>query len=107
MSIRNQLRSQGHVWPHFVSSALTFVVQLLYIIITINFGEINIHSIGMANAVSGFVNFAFLYFIISFTQLVHPETYRNLKCDDLKNWSIFLKTAIPSLLLVGVEGWSY
>lgn len=107
IAIRNLYRSQGLVWPHFVSSTLTFIVQFLYLALTATYGTINIAEIGMANAVSGLVNFLFLYAVLAFTKFVHPKTYRCLQWSDLKNWSIFCKTAVPSFMLMVVEGWSF
>lgn len=64
-------------------------------------------GIGMSNAISSLVLFLILYFILRCTSLPHPETYRALKCSDLRNWRIFCKIAVPSFLLMIVEGWSF
>uniref|UniRef100_A0A3Q3N3T5 Solute carrier family 47 member 3 n=1 Tax=Mastacembelus armatus TaxID=205130 RepID=A0A3Q3N3T5_9TELE len=100
------LQNQGIIWPEVITG---FVVNLLNALINyIVLYVLNLGVVGSAaaNTISQFSMVGILYIYIMCKGL-HKATWPGWSKECLQDWGSFIHLAIPSMLMLCVEWWTY
>ncbi|KAJ0063732.1 hypothetical protein NL108_006665, partial [Boleophthalmus pectinirostris] len=100
------LQNQGIIWPQVITGFVANILNALinYIVIFV----LNLGLIGsaVASCLSEFVMVGLLWVYIVYKGL-HKATWGGWSRDCLKHWSSYLHLAIPSMVMLCVEWWTY
>ncbi|XP_053311933.1 multidrug and toxin extrusion protein 2-like [Spea bombifrons] len=100
------LQNQGIIWPQVFTGAVVNILNasanaiLLY---TLNLGVV---GSAWANTFSQ-ITMSSLLFIYIYVRKLHVDTWGGWSRDCLQEWGSFIRLAIPSMLMVCIELWSF
>ncbi|XP_075956775.1 multidrug and toxin extrusion protein 1 [Anarhichas minor] len=100
------LQNQGIIWPQVITG---FVVNLLNALINYIFLyvlNLGVAGSAVANTISQFSMAAVLYSYIMWKGL-HKATWGGWSKECLQDWSSYINLAIPSMVMMCVEWWTY
>ncbi|XP_034556939.1 multidrug and toxin extrusion protein 1 [Notolabrus celidotus] len=100
------LQNQGIIWPQVITG---FVVNLLNALINYIFLfalDLGVAGSAVANTLSQYCLATVLYAYIIWKGL-HKETWGGWSRECLKDWGSYIYLAIPSMVMLCVEWWTY
>ncbi|XP_058415632.1 multidrug and toxin extrusion protein 2 isoform X2 [Diceros bicornis minor] len=100
------LQNQGIIWPQVLSGVVGNCVNCLANYILVSLLSLGIRGSAYANTISQFVQTTFLFLYIVLKKL-HLETWAGWSSQCLQDWGPFLSLAIPSMLMICTEWWTY
>ncbi|XP_018419611.1 PREDICTED: multidrug and toxin extrusion protein 2-like [Nanorana parkeri] len=96
---------QGIIWPQFFTGVAANIINAVVNAIFIYVLKMGIEGSAWANTISQWT-MSLLLFMYTVVKKVHVETWGGWSKDCLQEWDIFLRLAIPSMLMVCIEWWS-
>ncbi|XP_070839469.1 multidrug and toxin extrusion protein 1-like [Chaetodon trifascialis] len=100
------LQNQGIMWPQVISGAAGNVLNAIINYIFLNVLDLGVAGSAAANAISQYSLAVFLFMYICYRGL-HKATWDGWSRDCLQEWGLFIKLAIPSMLMHCLEWWLY
>ncbi|GAA6088517.1 multidrug and toxin extrusion protein 1, partial [Tachysurus ichikawai] len=96
----------GIIWPQVITGAAGNILNALINYIFLHLLNLGIAGSAMANSISQFALAVFLYIYIRWKGL-HKATWEGWSWDCLQEWGPFIRLALPSMLMLCVEWWTY
>ncbi|KAM9320071.1 multidrug and toxin extrusion protein 2-like [Gastrophryne carolinensis] len=100
------LQNQGIVKTQIIVSAVANVFNALMNYIFIFVLELGIMGSAWANTIAQFTQALLLFFYIRIKKL-HVQTWGGWSSECLRDWNSFVVLAVPSMLMVCIEWWTY
>ncbi|KAM9320073.1 multidrug and toxin extrusion protein 2-like [Gastrophryne carolinensis] len=100
------LESQGIVWPQVFSGVAVNCVNAAVNAVFIFVLKWGVPGSAWANTISQWTNALLVYLYIVGSKL-HVKTWGGWSKDCLQEWGLFMRLAIPSLLMLCIEWWSF
>ncbi|KAG7321297.1 hypothetical protein KOW79_015712 [Hemibagrus wyckioides] len=100
------LQNQGIIWPQVITGAAGNILNALINYIFLHLLHLGVAGSAMANSISQFALAVFLYVYIHLKGL-HKATWDGWSRDCLQEWGPYFRLALPSMLMLCVEWWSY
>ncbi|XP_067101892.1 multidrug and toxin extrusion protein 1 [Osmerus mordax] len=100
------LQNQGIIWPEVITGAVGNILNVIINYVCLFALNLGIAGSAVANTISQFSMAALLYSYIMWRGL-HKATWGGWSKDCLQEWGAFIKLAIPSMLMLCVEWWTY
>uniref|UniRef100_UPI00398E7B88 multidrug and toxin extrusion protein 1-like n=1 Tax=Pristiophorus japonicus TaxID=55135 RepID=UPI00398E7B88 len=100
--LQNQGINMPQVFTGFIANIFNVAINylLLYVL------PLGVQGSAAANVVSQYCQAILLFLYIRWKKL-HVETWAGWSIDCLQEWGLFIRLAIPSLLMVCIEWWAY
>ncbi|KAL3995897.1 nerve growth factor, beta [Sarotherodon galilaeus] len=93
------LQNQGIMWPQVITGAIGNVFNAVINYVFLYPLELGVAGSAAANALSQYLLALFLYAYICWRGL-HKATWGGWTLDCLQEWGLFIKLAIPSMLMI-------
>ncbi|XP_073727206.1 multidrug and toxin extrusion protein 1-like isoform X2 [Misgurnus anguillicaudatus] len=100
------LQNQGIIWPQVITGAVVNVLNALINCIFLYQLDLGVIGSAAANTISQYSLAVFLYIYIRWTGL-HKATWDGWSRDCLQEWGAFVRLALPSMLMLCAEWWTY
>ncbi|MCJ8740612.1 hypothetical protein PDJAM_G00060890 [Pangasius djambal] len=100
------LQNQGIIWPQVITGAAGNILNALINYVFLHLLNLGVAGSAMANSISQYSLAVFLYVYIQWKGL-HKATWDGWSRDCLQEWGAFLHLALPSMLMLCVEWWTY
>ncbi|KAM9801679.1 multidrug and toxin extrusion protein 1-like [Neosynchiropus ocellatus] len=100
------LQNQGIIWPAVVTGLVVNILNALINYLVLYVFELGVQGSAIANLLSQYLMALVLYGYILWKGL-HKTTWKGWSRECLEDWGQFMRLAIPSLLMVCVEWWTY
>uniref|UniRef100_A0A8C4S5H2 Multidrug and toxin extrusion protein n=1 Tax=Erpetoichthys calabaricus TaxID=27687 RepID=A0A8C4S5H2_ERPCA len=100
------LQNQGIIWPQVITGAAGNIVNALINYIFLFVLNLGVAGSAWANTISQFSLAVFLYSYIRWKKL-HVETWSGWSQECLQEWGSFIRLAIPSMLMLCIEWWTF
>ncbi|KAG8451761.1 hypothetical protein GDO86_003816, partial [Hymenochirus boettgeri] len=100
------LQNQGIIWPPVIAGAVVNIINAAMNAILIYGMNLGVVGSAWANTTSEFANALFLFLYIRLKK-IYKETWTGWSRDCLQEWGSFIRLAIPSMLMVCIEWWSF
>ncbi|TRZ03382.1 hypothetical protein DNTS_008646 [Danionella cerebrum] len=100
------LQNQGIIWPQVITGAAGNILNALINYVFLHLLELGVPGSAAANTISQYSLAVFLYVYIRWKGL-HKATWDGWSCDCLQEWGAFIRLALPSMLMLCVEWWTY
>ncbi|XP_071383240.1 multidrug and toxin extrusion protein 1 [Centroberyx affinis] len=100
------LQNQGIIWPQVITGAVVNVLNALINYIFLYALNLGVAGSAVANTISQFSLAAILYSYIMWKGL-HKATWGGWSKECLQEWGTFIHLAIPSMIMLCVEWWTY
>uniref|UniRef100_A0A8D0CN25 Multidrug and toxin extrusion protein n=1 Tax=Scleropages formosus TaxID=113540 RepID=A0A8D0CN25_SCLFO len=100
------LQNQGIIWPQVVTGAAGNILNALINYIFLHLLDLGVAGSAAANSISQFSLAVFLYIYIRWKGL-HKATWGGWSMECLQEWGSFIYLAIPSMLMLCLEWWTY
>ncbi|XP_036380967.1 multidrug and toxin extrusion protein 1-like [Megalops cyprinoides] len=100
------LQNQGIIWPQVLSGAAGNVLNALINYIFLYVLDLGVAGSAAANSISQYSLAVFLFIYIHWKGL-HKATWGGWSKDCLQEWGSFIQLAIPSMLMLCLEWWTY
>ncbi|XP_029027701.1 multidrug and toxin extrusion protein 1 [Betta splendens] len=100
------LQNQGIIWPEVITGIVVNLLNALINYIVLYVLNMGVAGSAIANTVSQFTMAGTLYAYIVWKGL-HKATWGGWSKDCLKDWGSFVRLAIPSMVMMCVEWWTY
>ncbi|KAG7470680.1 hypothetical protein MATL_G00116330 [Megalops atlanticus] len=100
------LHNQGIIWPQVVTGVVGNVINALVNYIFLYVLDLGVAGSAAANTISQYSLAMFLYAYIRWKGL-HKATWAGWSMDCLQEWGAFIYLAIPSMLMLCLEWWTY
>uniref|UniRef100_A0A8C4X7Q4 Multidrug and toxin extrusion protein n=1 Tax=Erpetoichthys calabaricus TaxID=27687 RepID=A0A8C4X7Q4_ERPCA len=100
------LQNQGIIWPQVITGAAANIVNALINYIFLFVLNLGVAGSAWANTISLFSLTVFLYSYIRWKKL-HVETWSGWSQECLQEWGSFMRLAIPSMLMLCIEWWTF
>ncbi|XP_077338377.1 multidrug and toxin extrusion protein 2-like isoform X1 [Lithobates pipiens] len=100
------LQNQNIIWPQVITG---FAVNLINVAVNAIFMyglKLGVEGSAWANTLSQFAMSGVLFSYIIMKKL-HVSTWGGWSIDCLQEWGLFMRLAIPSMLMVCIEWWSF
>uniref|UniRef100_A0A8C9VVM7 Multidrug and toxin extrusion protein n=1 Tax=Scleropages formosus TaxID=113540 RepID=A0A8C9VVM7_SCLFO len=97
---------QGIIWPQVVTGAAGNILNALINYIFLHLLDLGVAGSAAANSISQFSLAVFLYIYIRWKGL-HKATWGGWSMECLQEWGSFIYLAIPSMLMLCLEWWTY
>ncbi|XP_023646736.2 multidrug and toxin extrusion protein 1 isoform X1 [Paramormyrops kingsleyae] len=100
------LQNQGIIWPQVITgaagNALNAIINYVFLYIL----HLGVAGSAAANSISQYSLAVFLFIYIWWKGL-HKATWRGWSMECLQEWGPFIHLAIPSMLMLCLEWWTY
>uniref|UniRef100_A0AAR2KLM2 Multidrug and toxin extrusion protein n=1 Tax=Pygocentrus nattereri TaxID=42514 RepID=A0AAR2KLM2_PYGNA len=96
----------GIIWPQVITGAAGNVLNALINYIFLHLLHLGVAGSAAANSISQCSLAVFLYVYIRWKGL-HKATWDGWSRDCLQEWGAFIRLALPSMLMLCVEWWTY
>uniref|UniRef100_A0A8C4S8P9 Multidrug and toxin extrusion protein 1 n=1 Tax=Erpetoichthys calabaricus TaxID=27687 RepID=A0A8C4S8P9_ERPCA len=96
----------GIIWPQVITGAAANIVNALINYIFLFVLNLGVAGSAWANTISLFSLTVFLYSYIRWKKL-HVETWSGWSQECLQEWGSFMRLAIPSMLMLCIEWWTF
>ncbi|KAL6973605.1 Protein DETOXIFICATION 16, partial [Sarracenia purpurea var. burkii] len=100
------LQTQNNVFPMMISSGITTLLHLLLCWILVFKVGLGIRGAALANSISYWMNVVLLAIYVKFSSSC-SKTWTGFSKEALHDVLSFIKLAIPSLVMVCLENWSF
>uniref|UniRef100_A0A669F269 Multidrug and toxin extrusion protein n=1 Tax=Oreochromis niloticus TaxID=8128 RepID=A0A669F269_ORENI len=100
------LQNQGIMWPQVITGATGNVFNAVINYVFLYPLELGVAGSAAANALSQYLLALFLYAYICWRGL-HKSTWGGWTLDCLQEWGLFIKLAIPSMLMICLSWWIF
>ncbi|XP_039613167.1 multidrug and toxin extrusion protein 1-like isoform X1 [Polypterus senegalus] len=100
------LQNQGIIWPQVITGVAGNIVNALINYIFLFVLNLGVAGSAWANTISQFSLAVFLYSYIRWKNL-HVETWSGWSQECLQEWGSFMRLAIPSMLMLCIEWWTF
>ncbi|KAL2094210.1 hypothetical protein ACEWY4_008929 [Coilia grayii] len=100
------LQNQGIIWPLVGVGAAGNVLNALINYIFLHVLDLGVAGSAAANSISQYALAVFLYIYIVWRGL-HKATWDGWSKDCLQEWGAYISLALPSMLMLCVEWWTY
>nr|XP_057936412.1 multidrug and toxin extrusion protein 1 [Doryrhamphus excisus]XP_057936413.1 multidrug and toxin extrusion protein 1 [Doryrhamphus excisus] len=100
------LQNQGIIWPQVMTGFVVNILNALFNYIFIFALNLGVAGSALANTLSQFSMAGVLYAYIIFKS-VHKATWGGWSKDCLQDWGSFIHLAIPSMVMLCVEWWTF
>ncbi|KAM8772232.1 multidrug and toxin extrusion protein 1-like isoform 1-T1 [Acanthopagrus schlegelii] len=100
------LQNQGIMWPQVITGGIGNVLNVVINYIFLFPLELGVAGSAAANAISQYLLASLLYFYICWRGL-HKATWGGWSLDCLQEWGLFVKLAIPSMLMICLSWWIF
>ncbi|XP_060703744.1 multidrug and toxin extrusion protein 1-like [Hemiscyllium ocellatum] len=100
------LQNQGITMPQVFTGALVNVLNAVINYLLLNIFSLGVKGSAAANVVSQYCQAIFLFIYIRWRKL-HVNTWTEWSSDCMQEWGLFVRLAIPSMLMLCIEWWSY
>ncbi|XP_075053834.1 multidrug and toxin extrusion protein 2-like [Mixophyes fleayi] len=100
------LQNQGIMWPPFFVGLIVNVVNAVVNAILLLGLKLGVDGSAWANTISQWAMFLLLFSYIVVKKL-HVETWGGWSKDCLQEWGAFVNLAIPGMLMLCIEWWSF
>ncbi|XP_029302999.1 multidrug and toxin extrusion protein 1 isoform X2 [Cottoperca gobio] len=100
------LQNQGIIWPQVITGIVVNLLNALINYIFLYILNMGVAGSAVANALSQFSMAAILYAYILWKGL-HKATWGGWSKECLQDWGSYIHLAIPSMVMLCVEWWSY
>uniref|UniRef100_A0A672JVS5 Multidrug and toxin extrusion protein n=1 Tax=Sinocyclocheilus grahami TaxID=75366 RepID=A0A672JVS5_SINGR len=101
-----QSPSVGIIWPQIITGTAGNVLNALINYIFLYVLDLGVAGSAAANAISQYSLAVILYLFIRCKGL-HKATWGGWSCDCLQEWGAFICLALPSMLMLCAEWWTY
>ncbi|XP_068122160.1 multidrug and toxin extrusion protein 2-like [Hyperolius riggenbachi] len=101
----NYLQNQGIIWPQFFTGVAVNAINIIVNAIFMYVFRLGVEGSAWANTISQWA-LALLLFLYIIGKKLHVETWGGWSMDCLQEWGLFLRLAIPSMLMICTELWS-
>ncbi|XP_064835480.1 multidrug and toxin extrusion protein 1-like [Oncorhynchus masou masou] len=100
------LQNQGIIWPTVLVGLVGNILNALINYIFLFVLDLGVAGSAAANSISQYSLAVFLYCYIVW-QGLHKATWEGWSADCLQEWGQFISLAIPSMLMLCLEWWTY
>ncbi|XP_067307832.1 multidrug and toxin extrusion protein 1 [Pseudorasbora parva] len=100
------LQNQGIIWPLVITGILANVLNVLINYILLIVLDMGVPGSAAANVVSQY-SLAIILFIYIRCKGLHKDTWPGWSIDCLQEWDSFIHLAIPSMIMLCAEWWTY
>ncbi|KAM9770737.1 multidrug and toxin extrusion protein 1-like isoform 2-T2 [Menidia menidia] len=100
------LQNQGIMWPQVIAGTAGNILNAIINYIFLYPLELGVAGSAAANTISQYLLTLFLYVYIYWRGL-HKATWGGWSLDCLQEWGLFLKLAIPSMLMICLAWWIF
>ncbi|XP_056127055.1 multidrug and toxin extrusion protein 1 [Rhinichthys klamathensis goyatoka] len=100
------LQNQGIIWPLVITGILANVLNVLINYILLFVLDMGVPGSAAANTISQY-SLAIVLFIYIRCKDLHKDTWAGWSIDCLQEWDSFIHLAIPSMLMLCAEWWTY
>ncbi|KAM9314778.1 multidrug and toxin extrusion protein 1-like [Pholidichthys leucotaenia] len=100
------LQNQGIMWPQVITGAIGNAFNVIINYIFLYPLEWGVPGSAAANSISQYLLPLFLYFYICWRGL-HKNTWGGWSLDCLQEWGLFIRLAIPSMLMTCLAWWIF
>ncbi|KAM4699220.1 multidrug and toxin extrusion protein 1-like [Discoglossus pictus] len=100
------LQNQGIVYAQIIVGIVSNIINAIVNYIFLFVLELGVMGSAWANVIAQFSQAGFLFLYIRAKRL-HENTWEGWSVQCLYDWSSFVKLAIPSMLMVCIEWWTY
>ncbi|XP_058655721.1 multidrug and toxin extrusion protein 1 isoform X6 [Onychostoma macrolepis] len=100
------LQNQGIIWPLVITGVVANVLNALINYIFLFVLDFGVPGSAAANTISQYSLAIILFIYIRCTGL-HKDTWPGWSMDCLQEWDSFIHLAIPSMLMMCAEWWTY
>ncbi|XP_031729475.1 multidrug and toxin extrusion protein 1 [Anarrhichthys ocellatus] len=100
------LQNQGIIWPQVITGFMVNLLNALINYIFLYVLNLGVAGSAVANNISQFSMAAVLYSYIMWKGL-HKATWGGWSKECLQDWSSYINLAIPSMVMMCVEWWTY
>ncbi|XP_055797365.1 multidrug and toxin extrusion protein 1 [Salvelinus fontinalis] len=100
------LQNQGIIWPTVIVGVVGNILNALINYIFLSVLDLGVAGSAAANSISQYSLAVFLYCYIVW-QGLHKATWEGWSVDCLQEWGQFITLAIPSMLMLCLEWWTY
>ncbi|KAK9962219.1 hypothetical protein ABG768_007591 [Culter alburnus] len=100
------LQNQGIIWPLVITGILANVLNALINYVLLFVLDMGVPGSAAANTISQY-SLAIILFIYIRCKGLHKDTWAGWTMDCLQEWDSFIHLAIPSMLMLCAEWWTY
>ncbi|KAK2847447.1 hypothetical protein Q5P01_010446 [Channa striata] len=100
------LQNQGVIWPQVITGFVVNLINALINYIVLRILNLGVPGSAIANTISQFSMAGSLYAYIMWKGL-HKATWGGWSRACLRDWGSFIHLAIPSMVMMCVEWWTY
>ncbi|XP_055080743.1 multidrug and toxin extrusion protein 1-like [Periophthalmus magnuspinnatus] len=100
------LQNQGIMWPQVVTGAIGNIFNIIINYIFLHLLELGVAGSAVANAISQYI-LALLLFAYIIWKGLHKATWGGWSMDCLQEWGLFIRLAIPSMLMICLSWWIF
>uniref|UniRef100_A0A674KCK7 Multidrug and toxin extrusion protein n=1 Tax=Terrapene triunguis TaxID=2587831 RepID=A0A674KCK7_9SAUR len=103
-SPRNQ--GDGIIWPEVLSGITGNIINAIANYVFIYVLDLGVMGSAWANTIAQYTQAIFLFLYIVAKKL-HVETWGGWSSECLQEWDTFIALAVPSMLMICIEWWTY
>ncbi|XP_062340870.1 multidrug and toxin extrusion protein 1-like [Osmerus eperlanus] len=100
------LQNQGIIWPQVITGAVGNILNALINYVFLFQLDLGVAGSAAANSISQY-SLAVLLFVYIVCKGLHKPTWDGWSRDCLQEWDAFILLAIPSMLMLCLEWWTY
>ncbi|XP_043859548.1 multidrug and toxin extrusion protein 2-like [Dromiciops gliroides] len=100
------LRSQGITMPQVITGIAANIINVGMNALFLYALNLGVQGSAWANTTSQFTQ-AFLLFLYVWWKKIHVETWGGWSAECFQEWGTFIQLAVPSLLMVCIEWWTF
>ncbi|KAJ0033397.1 hypothetical protein NQD34_000504 [Periophthalmus magnuspinnatus] len=100
------LQNQGIMWLQVVTGAIGNIFNIIINYIFLHLLELGVAGSAVANAISQYI-LALLLFAYIIWKGLHKATWGGWSMDCLQEWGLFIRLAIPSMLMICLSWWIF
>uniref|UniRef100_A0A3B4B2W2 Multidrug and toxin extrusion protein n=1 Tax=Periophthalmus magnuspinnatus TaxID=409849 RepID=A0A3B4B2W2_9GOBI len=98
--------AHGIMWPQVVTGAIGNIFNIIINYIFLHLLELGVAGSAVANAISQYI-LALLLFAYIIWKGLHKATWGGWSMDCLQEWGLFIRLAIPSMLMICLSWWIF
>ncbi|KAJ0051259.1 hypothetical protein NL108_017120 [Boleophthalmus pectinirostris] len=100
------LQNQGIMWPQVITGAIGNIFNVIINYIFLHLLKLGVAGSAAANAISQYI-LALLLFAYIIWRGLHKATWGGWSMDCLQEWGLFVRLAIPSMLMICLSWWMF
>ncbi|XP_068121453.1 multidrug and toxin extrusion protein 2-like [Hyperolius riggenbachi] len=100
------LQNQNIIWPQVITGLVVNLINVAMNAILLYALKLGVEGSAWASTLSNFA-MSGLLFIYIIVKKLHLSTWGGWSTDCLQEWGSFIRLAIPSMLMVCIEWWSF